>query len=347
MNRRCGHGGAVSAFGRMQAGNVQSAVSGENGQRFIAAICAALMLWLMARLLLLEPQPSPASHASVTTQVYFVRRESPRLPQQSPPPALQPPPSTTTAARSSIPPPVIAQRNDALRRNDEPPSSDTISLYTRDGRVRVRDEIAAVSTARPPGATAPDDAAKKLLERDNPIDYRPTRFDKDWASDGTLGQIAARSFERGLKKATKTVTGMLPLQQIKPPTARAPPDVAFNPAQHANPADLGSEATGDAYKAAPIAHEKPPGDGEASRRIRESLAALRQRSAGCERVLRDKLLAPADRHLKDLEQAEHGLAHGADPLLAERILPQQLDSAYDLSRRALWYAQKKLATCGG
>ncbi|MFT3763371.1 MAG: hypothetical protein QM761_12365 [Pseudoxanthomonas sp.] len=282
----------------------------------------------------------------MTTQVYFVRRTPPPLPQ-SPMPASQPSPSATTAAIARPPPVVAGQRDDAPRHSDEPPPPVAGPLYTRDGRVRVRDETAAASTARPPGMPASGDEAKKLLERDNPIDYRPTRFDKDWVSDGTLGQVAAQSIGRGLKKAIKTVSGMLPVQQIEPPVARPPPDVAFNPGLHANAADLGSEATGDAYKAAPIAHEKPPGDGEAGRRIRESLAALRQRSAGCERALRDRLLAPVSKHLKDLEQAEHGLAHGADPLLAERILPQQLDSAYDLSRRALWYAEKKLAACGG
>ena len=36
---------------------------------------------------------------------------------------------------------------------------------------------------------------------------------------------------------------------------------------------------------------------------------------------------------------------GADPVSAEHLLPGLADSAYDLARRALWYADRKLASC--
>jgi hypothetical protein len=39
------------------------------------------------------------------------------------------------------------------------------------------------------------------------------------------------------------------------------------------------------------------------------------------------------------------MARGADPVQAEHLLPRTADSAYDQARRALWYANRQLASC--
>ena len=39
-------------------------------------------------------------------------------------------------------------------------------------------------------------------------------------------------------------------------------------------------------------------------------------------------------------------AWGADPVEAEHTLPSAADSAYDLARRALWDAERRMKTCG-
>jgi hypothetical protein len=181
-----------------------------------------------------------------------------------------------------------------------------------------------------------------VLERVNPIEYHETRFAKDWKSDGTLGDVAVQELNRGMKRFNNMVWG----EDTQTAKARPPPDVRFNPALADNRADLGSEATGDAYKAAPIAHEPVPDlQGEASRRIRSQLAALERKPSTCDAPRRQSLLGPVRTHLADLERAEHALAHGADPVLAQQMLPRQADSAYDLARRALWYAERQLGQC--
>ncbi|KLC59488.1 hypothetical protein, partial [Xanthomonas perforans] len=228
------------------------------------------------------------------------------------------------------------------------PASDSMSaqLYTRDGRLRMAqvDPMAQTGSAVPPGMADERAQAKarKIMERVNPVQYQQTRFAKDWKSDGTLGDVAVQEMNRGMKKFNDMLNG--PQTQVA--KARPPPDVRFNPALAGNQAEMGSEATGDAYKSAPIAHETLPDlKGEASRRIREALAALEQRSARCDASRRTSLLSPVRTHLSDLERAEHALNNGADPVMAAQMLPRQADSAYDLARRALWYADRQLKQC--
>ncbi|PPT92673.1 hypothetical protein XthCFBP4691_03085 [Xanthomonas theicola] len=219
------------------------------------------------------------------------------------------------------------------------------TLYGRDGHARLPDGVAvdpfAEAQGTAPGTTNPRDLAKakRLLERPNPIDYRSTRFDKDWASDGTLGDVAVQGIGNAMKK-------LLSKRAHQPAVARPPPDVRFNPALHERPSDLGSQATGDAYKAAPIAFEKAPGlQGEASRRIRQAVGDLERRRAACPWPQRERLLAPVLVHLDALQRVERAMAKGADPILAQQLLPREADSAYDLARRALWYADQTLAAC--
>ncbi|CTP92065.1 hypothetical protein XTPLMG728_3114 [Xanthomonas translucens pv. poae] len=312
-----------------------------------AAAITVLILLLLGRLLLIAPAAAPA-RAHDAMRLVFVPRSvpvaAPSPPSQAAPSAphaaARRAPAAARAAQAPLPPPT--RRAAAVA---TPAAPMRATLYTRDGSARLPDGVAvdpfAEAPGTPPGTSNPRDLAKtkRLLERPNPIDYRPTRFDKDWASDGTLGDVAMQGIGDAMKK-------MLPKSSHQPAVARPPPDVRFNPALHERPGDLGSEATGDAYKAAPIALEKAPGlDGEASRRIRKAIGELEQRRAACPAAQRSRLLQPVLDNLGDLQRVENAMAHGADPILAQQTLPRAADSAYDLARRALWYADQKLAAC--
>jgi hypothetical protein len=312
-----------------------------------AAATTLLILLLLGRLLLIAPAAAPPRVHDAMRLVFVPRPEpvaapppSPQAAQSASHAAARRAPATARAAQAPLPPPT---RTAAPVATQAAPMSAT--LYTRDGSARLPDGVAvdpfAEAQGTPPGTTNPRDLAKakRLLERPNPIDYRPTRFDKDWATSGTLGDVAMQGIGDAMKK-------MLPKSTHQSAVARPPPDVRFNPALHERPGDLGSEATGDAYKAAPIALEKAPGlDGEASRRIRKAIGELEQRRAACPAAQRSRLLQPVLDNLDELQRVEKAMAHGADPILAQQTLPRAADSAYDLARRALWYADQKLAAC--
>jgi hypothetical protein len=321
--------------------------------RVTAVLITLVILLGFTRLLLHRPQPSALSlpsSRSESVQIYFIERQRPALPPPPPPQPSSPPPavartgapSVSQRPESAVAPPPLASKP---AQRDAP----QVQLYTRDGAVRVGriiDPLDPGHAAVPPGMTDERELAKakKLLERPNPIQYKETQFAKDWVSDGTLGDVAMQELNRGMKKATEKIFGKEP-QQVK---ARPPPDVRFNPALAENKADLGSEATGDAYKAAPIAHEKPPTpNGEGSRRIREELAAIQKLASQCDQTRQQALLAPVRTHLADLQRTEHALDNGADPVMAAQMLPRQADSAYNLARRALWYARKQWTMCNG
>ncbi|MGB3393306.1 MAG: hypothetical protein WA956_07355 [Stenotrophomonas sp.] len=136
-------------------------------------------------------------------------------------------------------------------------------------------------------------------------------------------------------------------EDIQPAQARRPPDVAFNPALHERPADLGSAATGDAYKAAPIRHEPVSDlDGTASRRIRAAIGELERRYPRCAAGDRQRWLAPVLQHLDALQRLEYRYNHDADPVEAEHSLPAAADSAHELAWRGLWEAERQMARCG-
>ena len=200
--------------------------------------------------------------------------------------------------------------------------------------------------ARPPGQTNERELrrAEELLYRRNPIVVEENRFSKDWVTDGTLGDVAAEGMGRGMKKIAKAIFG----EDIQSPVARPPPEVRYNPALYEQRADLGSEKTGDAYKAAPISYEAAPGlDGEASRRIREQVAALETAYGRCDRARLQRLMQPLLAHLDELQKAEAAHARGADPIRAQHMLPNVANGAYDMARRALWYADRQMAGCAG
>lgn len=313
--------------------------------RIGALLLTALMLLLFTRVLLHTPAPRPGL-VEQAMQVRFIAR-------QAPPRIIAPPPEPTPATASRAPAPArptpaaapIPRAEPLPAAGDRPMAA---TLYARDGRAVLPDDVAI--NPLDPGATAPPGQpnerdlrrAAQVLERPNPIDYQPTVFDKSWTTDGTLGDLAMQGIGRGMKNVNKAIFG----PDIQTARARPPPDVRFNPGLHERGSDLGSEATGDAYKAAPIAFEKAPGhDGQASARIRAALAELQQQAGGCDGARLQPLLATVRTHLADLEQVERAFAKGPDPVMAEQMLPRQADSAYDLSRRALWYAREKTADC--
>lgn len=271
----------------------------------------------------LPPQPSQVRQPSqASDQVSAPAMQSPQMP---------PPPSQPRSAPAPAAPALTAK------------------LYTRDGRAKLppgmsSDPMGPAAATTPPGTPNERELqrAKQVLERPNPIDYQETRFDKDWVSDGTLGDIAAQKLGKRMESIGKLVFG----EEPQPAAPRPPPEVRFNPGLHERSADLGSEKTGDAYKAAPIAFEKAPDlKGEASRRIRQAISDLEKRHAACGPARTKALLAPVQSHLADLQRVEYAMARGADPVQAEHLLPRTADSAYDQARRALWYADRQLASC--
>lgn len=316
-----------------------------------AAACTGAILFFLACLLLYMPAPRQSVRHDESLQVYFL----PRQPLTQPAPAVPPtqaerrPPAAASTARAAPPPTrTPPPQRQVAAANASANDAMAAQLYTREGRLRMppdtRLDPLAPGAAVPPGMTDARAQAKarSVMERVNPVQYQQTRFAKDWKSDGTLGDVAMQEMDRGMKKFNDMLNG--PQTQVA--KARPPPDVRFNPALAGNQADLGSEATGDAYKAAPIAHESPPDlKGEASRRIRDALASLEQRSARCDASRRTSLLSPVRTHLSDLERAEHALNNGADPVMAAQLLPRQADNAYDMARRALWYADRQLKQC--
>ncbi|TCK49456.1 LOW QUALITY PROTEIN: hypothetical protein C8F00_1869 [Xanthomonas vasicola] len=315
-----------------------------------AVACTGAILFFLACLLLYMPPPRETPQHDDTLQVYFVPRpqETPPAPPEPPQEPARKPRAASASAAHTAPPPTRTPPPPRQVAAANAPANDSMAaqLYTRDGRLRMAqaDPMAQTGSAVPPGMTDERAQAKarNVMERGTPVQYQETRFAKDWKSDGTLGDVAMQEMNRGMKKFNDMLNG--PQTQVA--KARPPPDVRFNPALAGNQAEMGSEATGDAYKSAPIAHETLPDlKGEASRRIREALAALEQRSARCDASKRKSLLSPVRTHLSDLERAEHALNNGADPVMAAQMLPRQADSAYDLARRALWYADRQLKQC--
>lgn len=277
-------------------------------------------------------RPRPARSTPEPRARQQAEHDAPRTPASAPARAAQPAPPrslvVTTPGKAPTSPESIAN-----------------AIYTREGQVRLPPGVAeappSTPPGTPPGTVSARDAAKarSVLEKPNPIRYEETRFEKDWASKGTLGDAGAQKINRAIKDMFKSDRNSA--------VARPPPQTRFNPALAQNQADLGSEATGDAYKAAPIGFEKAPQPtGEASKAIHAQLDALQGRALMCKDPQKDKWLADVGKNLTDLERNETALTHGADVQRAQYYLPQAIDAAYDLSRRALWYADKRLSACG-
>lgn len=318
--------------------------------RVLAVLVAAAILGLGGKLLATFPGAYAPQEATARMRLSFIAREEAAVESPRTPPApstREPaPPGARTPGDARAPIHPVQSAVPAL----PAPRTEAV-IYTREGGIRLPADLLARAgeaggkAAPPPGApdASRDDAqARRLLERRNPVDYRPTRFARDWISDGDAADVAEQEIARVYSKIAELLFG----RDVQPAQARPPPEVRFNPGRHAQAADLGREQTGDAYKAAPLNFEKAPGlEGEASRRIRAGVAELERRHAGCSRAQRSALMAPLLPHLQELQRVEYAHAHGADPVRAEHLLPRAADSAYDLSRRALWHADRQLARC--
>jgi hypothetical protein len=321
----------------------------------VAVVVTATILLLMGRQLLRGPQFLPREEGERMRISFIERANDPRpLPPPLPSPVQADPADPTHPARDPVtapPRPAAAIPPPTPPRSAPTPAAPALAdkLYTREGRAKLppgmsSDPMGPAPATSPPGTPNERELAKakQVLERPNPIDYRQTRFDKDWVSDGTAGDIAVQKLGKRMESIGKLIFG----EDTQPAAPRPPPEVRFNPGLHERSGDLGSEKTGDAYKAAPIAFEKAPDlKGEASRRIRQAVSELEKRHAGCAPARVKTLLAPVQSHLADLQRVEYAMARGADPVQAEHLLPRTADSAYDQARRALWYADRQLAAC--
>ncbi|WP_238389747.1 hypothetical protein [Pseudoxanthomonas koreensis] len=311
------------------------------------ALCGSVLLLALAGKLLLGPVRTTLSMALPEERIRLVF--SVRAPEAAPPESPDAPratgqrrpgvPRMDRAAPAPAPPSVPSGTRAAV----QPPR---VQLYGDDGRPYVpaetRDQWIRPPTAVPGLPRAPTQAAVDPLHRPTPVQPRTTRFAKDWISDGDIADVTAQEIMRAQRKIAKFLLG----KDIEHARARPSPEVRFNPARHERAGDLGSEATGDAYKAAPIDYEPAPGlDGEASRRIREQVAALETAYARCDRTRLRALMQPLLLHLDELQKAEAAFARGADPVRAEHMLPNAANAAWDLARRALWHADARMAGC--
>ncbi|WP_019398297.1 MULTISPECIES: hypothetical protein [unclassified Pseudoxanthomonas] len=294
----------------------------------VAAVLTAALLALGAWLLLWSARPRLEPGAPLERlQLRLVPRAV--LPSLPPQDAARPGPQSaagTTATGPRQPAAPVPASGAAPARQ--------IDLYDADGRIHLPE--GTVARVPVPG--------QDPLQPPNPVDYRGTRFGDDWISDGDIADVAGQAIARAQGKIARALLG----KEIQHAQARRPPQVAFNPARHERPADLGSEATGDAWRAAPISAEPAPGlDGSASRSLREQVAQLEREHPRCPRERMEKLLEPLREALARLQSVEHAMARGADPVRAQHQLPSTADSAWDQGRRALWHARRQLQDCRG
>ncbi|KAF1686758.1 hypothetical protein B1992_07510 [Pseudoxanthomonas broegbernensis] len=306
--------------------------------RLAAAAATLALLALAGRLLSLVPAPAPATAQETRIQMRFVPRTvavAPLAAGAERPSGAKAPPPSAPSAMSAMSAPGLPAASGPPPRTDAAPTAAApgMALYDEEGRVRLpADTVAAPAVP----------ATRDPLRPPNPVDYRGTRFEDDWISDGDVADVAEQQIARGYRRVAEWMFG----KDVQPARARPAPQVRYNPARHERPSDLGSEATGDAWRAAPISYEPAPGlDGEASRRIRAQVGELERTHAGCDPQRLGRLMAPVRQYLDELQRAEYAFAHGADPIRAEHQLPSTANGAYDQARRALWYAQRELADC--
>lgn len=301
----------------------------------LPSTASAMDVVLIDRIVRIEPAPAasapvarPADTAASTSKPPSPRTEPARVPEEATRSA--PPPTAVVLPTPESNPAVAAA----------PPNR-----WLLPDRFSMRPRNAPADPALAPKPRAPGDPsersqyyAKKLLERRNPLGDQPPPL-HDWFDD-------AKTAGKG-QTLSKRIAEALYGKDIQSAKARPPPATRFRPELHERPSDLGSEATGNAYKAAAIGYEKLPGlEGEASRRIREAIELLLKLPTGCERQTVEGWLAPARKHLTELERAEYAYGHGADPIRREHMLPRAADTAYDQARRAIAYAEGRLAGCG-
>ena len=219
----------------------------------VAVVVTATILLLMGRQLLKGPQFLPRDEGE-RMRSSFVERV--REPSVTPPRALPPVQPDRASGQAGAPvrtPEALPTPPPRPPQSTPTPTVPSVAgkLYTREGRAKLppgmsSDPMGPAPAASPPGTPNERElaGAKQVLERPNPIDYRETRFDKDWVSDGTAGDIAAQKLGKRMESIGKLIFG----EDTQPAAPRPPPEVRFNPGLHERSGDLGSEKTGDAYK---------------------------------------------------------------------------------------------------
>ncbi|MGH8055513.1 MAG: hypothetical protein ACREP4_16505 [Stenotrophomonas sp.] len=293
--------------------------------RTVAGMAALAFLSALARLLLQMPEAAPPTRESrvqlrwlPSTATQPLRVEPVLIPVEAVPDPVTPldqPARAQPVVSAAVVPPVAAKPNDDLLKR----------LYGSDGRPDLPDAAGERQKA----------SVERVFEH---RDELATGVGERATANLFSGKAAGTSQSR----AQRALYG----RDIQAAEPRRPPEVAFNPALHERPSDLGSEATGDAYKAAPIRFEKVPDmKGEASRRIRVAIGALEGRYPRCSAEQRTRWMAPALAHLDTLQRVEYRYNNGADPTEAEHTLPSTADSAYDQARRALWDAERRMKAC--
>lgn len=304
----------------MRAGSQSEPMS----NRVVASMATLAVLSALARLLWQQPELVPSTRETriqlrwlqAARQQQFVDPLLPQVVEQAPADRSQQPAAANSNVATAQPvaaPPATGQQ--ALR------------LYGPDGRPDLVDDATGLSRK-----SAPERVFEHRDELATGVGERAT-------ANLFSGKVAGTA----QKRSERFIYG----RDIQAAEARRPPEVAFNPNLHERRSDLGSEATGDAYKAAPIRYEPAPGlKGEASRRIRAAIGELEGRYPRCSSAQRSQWLAPALAQLDALQRVEYRYNNGADPTEAEHTLPSAADSAYDQARRALWDAERRMKTCG-
>lgn len=315
------------------------------GAALIATASTAFMIWLLLR-------PTPPVATAPDLEVVLIERIAPppQVELELQPDAEPQRPRAPSQAAASRPPHRAAPapaRTAVVPARPPAPAAPPTQLYNVEGRIALapNPEFDPMKRKTHIPGSAEDPEANKVrdaFERENPLPPPEGGFG-GWASEGTLGEALVENVNKRLKKIADKLPGRKQIQEVR---ARPPPPVRFNPALHERPSDLGSEATGDAYKAAPIAFERAPGlRGEASKRIRVAIGELEARRGECGMERLRKWLAPALAGLDELQRIERSYASGADPVNAQQLLPRSADMAYDRARRAIWYADKQGESC--
>lgn len=328
----------------------------------IAATSIAVAATLSIGALLFRPValPPPGSAMDVVLIERIVRTDP--APADAPPVAQRSGQTPATSKPSNVPTEPVREPLDAAllpekpTAVDPPPPKPNVAVesappsrWLLPDRFSLRPRNAPADPALAPKPRAPGDPnernqyyAKKLFERRNPLGEQPPAM-HDWFGDAARKAAAREDGQVSVNRVAEAIFG----KDIQSAKARPPPAVRFRPELHGRPSDLGNEATGNAYKAAAIGYEKLPGlEGEASRRIRESIDLLLKLPSRCERQTIEDWLAPARKHLTELERAEYAYNHGADPIRREHMLPRAADTAYDQARRAIAYAEGRAMGCG-
>ena len=296
--------------------------------RMAAGMAALAMLSALARLMLQMPELTPARQETRTQLRWLASVAAPPV---VPAPAL-PDPASTNLATPAPPPSLPAVSSNTAPAAAPPPfpapvKPPAVRLSGAEGEA-----LLAADTVK--AETQKSNAERVFEHRDELATGVGER--------ATAGLFSGKSAGTSQSRAQRALYG----RDIQAAEARRPPDIAFNPRLHERSSDLGSEATGDAYKAAPIRYEKAPDmKGEASRRIRSAIGALEQRYPRCSSEQRQRWLGIAQQHLDALQRVEYRFNHGAEPVEAQHSLPSAADSAYDLARRALWDAERRMKMC--